>query len=256
MKLGELDIGEGKGIITHMHALRPDEHLSPIHSIFVDQWDWERVITKDDRKLEYLQVTVSKIYDALVNTERYISMLYPEIRPVLPPSIKFIQAEELLKKYPKSTAKEREILAAKEYGAVFIVGIGHALSDGVPHDLRAPDYDDWSVTTSKGYKGLNGDIIVWHPTLMQAFELSSMGIRVDKEALLRQLKITGTEKRLKLSFHQKLVNNELPLSIGGGIGQSRLCMFMLRKAHIGEVQASIWPEEVKKQCADRNIQLL
>ena len=238
-KLGELEMPIGKGVVTDMKALRPDEIISPIHSIFVDQWDWEKRITEKERDLSYLKSVVLKIYKSIKETEKCISELYPTLKSVLPEKITFIHSEELQYRYPKLTPQEREKVVAKDYGAVFIIGIGHELKDGVPHDLRAPDYDDWSTPTSEKYKGLNGDIIVWNPVFEDAFEISSMGIRVDKKALLHQLKITKTEDRKYLAFHSKLIDDQLPLSIGGGIGQSRIAMLLLKKKHIKEVQASI-----------------
>ncbi|HAF27712.1 MAG TPA: aspartate--ammonia ligase [Bacteroidales bacterium] len=239
LKIGELNLPIGQGIITDMKALRPDEIISPIHSIFVDQWDWEKHIRKEDRNIEFLKRTVEQIYESIKETERYISVLYPTITPGLPEKINFIHSEELQYRYPKLTPRERENVVAKDYGAVFIMGIGYELSDGVPHDLRAPDYDDWSTQTTGKNRGLNGDIIVWNPVLKSAFEISSMGIRVDKKALLRQLKLTKNENRLDLNFHKRLMNDELLLTIGGGIGQSRLAMFLLKKRSISEVQANI-----------------
>ncbi len=239
IKLGEMNIPHGQGIITDMKALRPDEIVSPIHSILVDQWDWEKRISEKERSLDYLKFEVAKIYNAIKKTEEYIAKLYPKMKMFLPDEITFIYSEDLQYSYPKLTPKERENLVAKDYGAVFIMGIGHELADGVPHDLRAPDYDDWSTSTTERYKGLNGDIIVYNPVLKDAFEISSMGIRVDKKALLKQLKLTNTESRTELSFHKKLLNDELPFSIGGGIGQSRLAMLLLRKKHISIVQAEI-----------------
>lgn len=237
--LGELEIPVDKGIITDMKALRPDEIISPIHSIFVDQWDWEKRISEKDRHLDYLKLIVTDIYKSIKETEEYINNIYPILRFVLPDKITFIHSEELQYRYPKLTPKERERVVAKDYGAVFIIGIGHELSDGVPHDLRAPDYDDWTTQTTGNYKGLNGDIIVWNPVLKDAFEISSMGIRVDKKSLKHQLELTKNENRTELSFHKKLMNDDLPLSIGGGIGQSRLAMLLLRKKNIAEVQAEI-----------------
>jgi len=241
LKLAELEIDEDYGIITDMKALRPDEIISPIHSIYVDQWDWEKRVSKKDRTLDYLKKTVSEIYDSIKEAEKHCCKLIPELKPILPEKISFIHSEELQYRYPKLTPKQRESVVAKDLGAVFIIGIGHQLADGVPHDLRAPDYDDWSTINDAGYKGLNGDIIVWNPILESAFEISSMGIRVDSAALLKQLKITRTEERVHLSFHKKILNSEIPLSIGGGIGQSRLLMFLLRKNHISKVQSSLWP---------------
>lgn len=256
MALADLKIISGCGIYTDMNAIRPDEELDNLHSIYVDQWDWERVMKPAQRNIFFLKQIVRKIYEALKRTEYVIYENYPQLKPCLPEEIFFIQAEELLQKYPKLTPKERENKIAKEYGAVFIIGIGGKLSNGQKHDGRAPDYDDWTTLSEKDFLGLNGDIIVWHPILESAFEISSMGIRVDQKALLKQLKIAGAEDRKKLLFHKKLLNGELPLSIGGGIGQSRLCMFFLRKAHIGEVQSSIWSPAIIKSCQQKNIPLL
>lgn len=256
MTLADLEIEAGYGLYTDMNAIRPDEELTNIHSLYVDQWDWERVITNEERNLDFLKKVVRKIYSALLRTEFFVYEHYPQIKPVLPEEITFIHAEELEAKYPDLTSKERENEVAREFGAVFIIGIGGALPGGEIHDGRAPDYDDWSTPNSKGYKGLNGDIVIWNPVLQSAFEISSMGIRVDKEALLRQLEITGNEERKELYWHQRLLNDELPLSIGGGIGQSRICMYFLRKAHIGEIQSSIWPDEMKEQCKANNIHLV
>ncbi len=239
LKLGEMKVQVGQGIITDMKALRPDEIISPIHSILVDQWDWEKRISERDRNLDFLKEEVRKIYNSMKKTEEFTHKLFPQINAFLPEEITFIHSEDLQYRYPKLTPKEREQLVAKDHKAVFIIGIGHELHDGVPHDLRAPDYDDWSTLTSNGYNGMNGDIIVWNPILKSAFELSSMGIRVDKNALLNQLKYTNTEDRKHLSFHKKLINEKLPLAIGGGIGQSRLAMLLLKKSHISEVQNEI-----------------
>lgn len=256
MALADYGIQEGYGIYTDMNAIRPDEDLDNLHSLYVDQWDWERVINNDERNLAFLKKTVNKIYEAIKRTEFVIYEHYQDITPLLPENITFIHTEELQQQYPGLSPREREAEAAKTFGAVFIIGIGGALADGNKHDGRAPDYDDWSTVTEKGYKGLNGDIIFWHPVLEIAFEISSMGIRVDKNALLQQLEITGCNDRKELLFHQRLLNGELPLSIGGGIGQSRLCMFFLRKVHVGEIQSSIWPEEMKKICRENNIFLV
>lgn len=225
----------GEGIITDMRALRPDEDFTSIHSLYVDQWDWELRIEKHERRLSYLMNCVEKIYAVLKETERKLFEIYPELQPVLPEKISFISSQELLDMYPGLSAKERENMITGKLGAVFITGIGGVLSDGRPHDGRAADYDDWS---------LNGDILVWHPVLKRAFELSSMGIRVDREALKRQLEIRNCPEKCKLAYHSMLLAGELPESIGGGIGQSRLCMFLLKKSHIGEVQVGIWPEEI------------
>ncbi|AEV32072.1 aspartate--ammonia ligase, AsnA-type [Owenweeksia hongkongensis DSM 17368] len=256
LRLQELDIEEGKGIITDMRAIRPDEDYSSIHSIYVDQWDWEKRISKESRNITFLKEEVTKIYKALRETEIKISEKYDSIQPVLPQNIKFIHTEELLQKYPTLTPKERESEITKEYGAVFLIGIGGNLSSEKPHDGRAPDYDDWSSENEDGYFGLNGDILLWHPILKESFEISSMGIRVDKLALLDQLNKTGQNDRKELQFHKLLLNEILPESIGGGIGQSRVCMFMLRKKHIGEVQVGIWPDSVKEKSKEEGIMLL
>lgn len=255
LTLFDLNIKEGEGIYTDMNAIRPDEILDNMHSLYVDQWDWERVISREERNLDFLKDVVKRIYGVLRKTENYVSRLFPKIKPFLPEKITFIHSEELEEKYPKLTPREREDEVCKEYEAVFIIGVGANLKNGKPHDSRAPDYDDWTTPTEKGL-GLNGDIIVLYPILGKAFELSSMGIRVDKEVLIKQLEITGDSERKKLFFHQKLLNDELPLCIGGGIGQSRLCTYFLRKAHIGEVQVSIWPEKMKEECKKNNIFLL
>lgn len=253
MKLGAYGIKPGKGIYTDMNAIRADEVPDNLHSVYVDQWDWERTITKDDRNLEFLKSIVRKIYRALKNTEEKIILAYPNIEPWMPAEIKFIHTEELQAKYPSLTSKERENKIAKESGAVFIIGIGGELADGKIHDGRSPDYDDWSTPTEGGYKGLNGDIVLWNPLLESAFEISSMGIRVDKTALTEQLRIRKSEDRLTLEFHKALMEDKLPLSIGGGIGQSRLCMYLLHTAHIGEVQSSIWPDDMVAEAAKHNI---
>ena len=248
--LADYDIEPGYGIYTDMNAIRADEELGNLHSLYVDQWDWERVITPEQRTVEFLKSIVTRIYAAMRRTEYMICEMYPQIKSFLAHDIQFIHSEELLQMYPDKTAKERENLIAKRHGAVFIIGIGGKLSNGEPHDLRAPDYDDYStIDPNTGLPGLNGDLVVWNDVLGRAFELSSMGIRVDKEALLRQLEETGKQDRLKLYFHKRLMEDTLPLSIGGGIGQSRLCMLYLKKAHIGEIQASIWPEDMRKECA-------
>lgn len=255
MKLAAYNIPAGYGIYTDMNAIRADEDLDNLHSLYVDQWDWERTLAPEDRNLDYLCDVVEGIYECLKDVEREVYYEYPHIRPILPDRITFIQSEDLLNEYPTLSSKERETEIVKKYGAVFVIGIGGELSNGEYHDGRAPDYDDWSTETSPGYYGLNGDILVWNPVLDQAFELSSMGIRVDKSALLKQLAIRGCEERCELAFHKALLNGELPLSIGGGLGQSRLCMYLLRCAHIGEVQTSIWPDEMIRACADAGIVL-
>ena len=249
LTLGEYNIEPGYGIYTDMNAIRADEELDNLHSLYVDQWDWEAVMTAEQRNLGFLKDIVRRIYSAIRRTEFLVCERYPEIKPFLPDEIQFIESEELLQMYPDKSAKEREDLIARKYGAVFIIGIGGKLSNGEPHDGRAPDYDDWTTPNGDGYNGLNGDILIWYPTLDRAVELSSMGIRVDKETLLRQLDITGQQCRKELYFHKKLLAGELPLSIGGGIGQSRLCMVLLHRAHLGEIQASIWPDEMLNECA-------
>jgi aspartate--ammonia ligase len=254
--LADYGIEKGYGIYTDMNAIRPDEVLDNTHSIYVDQWDWELVISREERTLEFLKYIVRKIYEALRRTEFVIYENHPELEPILPDEITFIHSEELQALYPKLKPRDRETEAAKKYGAFFIIGLGGALADGQPHDGRAPDYDDWITPTRTGYKGLNGDIIIWNPILESAFEISSMGIRVDKDALLKQLEITNTTDRKELYFHKRLINGELPLSVGGGLGQSRICMYYLRKAHIGEIQSSIWPEDMIQECKKSNIFLV
>ena len=256
MMLRDYDIRTGYGIYTDMNALRPDEELDNLHSIYVDQWDWEIAIEPESRNLSFLKMLVKRIYEAMKRTEFLIYEYYPDIEPILPPEIKFIHAEELLQRYPGLPPRERENQIAKEFGAVFIIGIGGNLSDGKPHDGRAPDYDDWSSPNGENYQGLNGDIIVWNPILEMAFELSSMGIRVDKKALENQLRMKACEEKKTLLFHRRLLNGDLPESAGGGIGQSRLCMFLLRKAHIGEIQSSIWPGEMMDHCKKSGIILI
>lgn len=256
LTLGELKIGPGYGIYTDMNAIRADEELDNLHSLYVDQWDWEEVITKEDRNLTFLKNIVRRIYSAILRTEYLACESYENIKPFLPQEITFVHAEELLQMYPDKTPKEREDLICKKYGAVFLMGIGGQLSNGEKHDGRAPDYDDWSTKNEDGKFGLNGDILIWYPILNRSFELSSMGIRVDIEALNRQLRLENKEERKKLYFHKKLLNGELPLTIGGGIGQSRLCMVLLHKAHIGEIQASIWPEKMREECAKHNMPLI
>lgn len=256
LTLAKYHVEPGYGIYTDMNAIRADEELDNLHSLYVDQWDWEAVMTKEQRNLDFLKSIVRRIYSAILRTEYLVCERYPVIKPFLPEEIHFIESEDLLQMYPDKSVKEREDLIAKEYGAVFIIGIGGKLSDGKPHDGRAPDYDDWTSTNSDGRSGLNGDIVIWYPVLNHAFELSSMGIRVDADALLRQLAISDHLERKELYFHKKLLAGELPLSIGGGIGQSRLCMMLLHKAHIGEIQASIWPEDMKKECDELGITIL
>lgn len=256
MTLADLNIGQGYGIYTDMNAIRPDEELTNIHSLYVDQWDWERVISEGERNLNFLKKIVRKIYSTFLRTEYIVSENFPQIQPILPEEITFIHSEELEELYPDLSPKEREHETAKMYRAVFIIGIGGLMPGGEKHDGRAPDYDDWSTETAKNRKGLNGDILVWNPVMETSLELSSMGIRVNKDILLKQLEITGTTRRTNLYWHKRLLNGELPLSVGGGIGQSRLCMYFLRKAHIGEIQSSIWPEEMKLACKENRIELI
>ena len=239
--------GAGEGLYTDMNAIRRDEDTDNIHSIFVDQWDWEKIISKEDRTEKTLKSTVKLIYAALRHTEYYITKEYNFIGSLLPEKITFITSEELEDRYPDLDRKQREYEAVKEHGAIFLMGIGGKLKDGKPHDGRAPDYDDWS---------LNGDIIVYYPVLDIALELSSMGIRVDEEAMERQLKESGCEDRKSLPFHKALLNGELPYTIGGGIGQSRMCMYFLRKAHIGEVHSSFWDEKTTEECLQKGVHLL
>jgi aspartate--ammonia ligase, AsnA-type len=246
LTLADYEIEKGFGIYTDMNAIRSDEELGNLHSLYVDQWDWERVMEDDERNIVFLKEIVERIYAALVRTEYMVYEMFPQIKPLLPKKIHFIHAEELLQTYPDLSSKEREDRITKRYGAVFVIGIGTELSNGEKHDGRAPDYDDWTTPGNNGLKGLNGDLLVWDSVLERALELSSMGIRVDKETLLRQLVLANAEDRKNLYFHKRLINNELPQTVGGGIGQSRLCMFLLRKAHIGEIQASIWPEEMRR----------
>ena len=246
LKLGELGVEPGRGIYTDMNALRPDEDLDNIHSIYVDQWDWEKVMLPEQRTSFFLHKTVRRIYEAVKVTENKLYVEFPQIVPILPEEIFFISAEELLQRYPDKSPKERENAIAKEYGAVFIQGIGGKLSNGEAHDGRAADYDDWQ---------LNGDILLWNPVLESAFEISSMGIRVDAEALHRQLSERNQLWKEDLYFHKLLLEGKLPQTIGGGIGQSRLCMFLLRKAHIGEIQSSIWPADMRETCHAAGIEL-
>lgn len=244
--LGQHDFSAGEGLYTHMKALRPDEdRLTAIHSVYVDQWDWERVMGDDERHVGTLKSTVEAIYAGIKATEAAVCKEFG-LTPFLPEQIQFVHSQTLLSRYPDLDAKGRERAIAKELGAVFLIGIGGKLSDGQRHDVRAPDYDDWSTSVEEGFSGLNGDILVWNPVLEDAFELSSMGIRVDAEALKRQLAITGDEDRLKLEWHQALLRGEMPQTIGGGIGQSRLTMLLLQLDHIGQVQCGVWPAQVRE----------
>ena len=254
--LADYHVERGFGIVTDMNAIRPDEELDNIHSLYVDQWDWERVIGPEDRTVSFLKHIVRKIYSTILRTEFFICETYPQLKHFLPEEIHFIHSEELLRMYPDKTAKEREDLICRKYGAVFVMGIGGKLSDGKEHDLRAPDYDDWSTPNEDGFQGLNGDLLVWYPTLGRSIELSSMGVRVDRQALERQLALQGKEDRRSLYFHRRLLEGSLPLSIGGGIGQSRLCMILLHKAHIGETQSSIWPESMRQECREAGMPLI
>ena len=237
----------GEGLYTDMNAIRRDEITDNIHSIFVDQWDWERIMAPDQRNEAFLRDIVEKIYLTLRKTEGFVCAHYPHIKPELPDHITFVTTQELEDRFPNLSAKEREYQAAREYGSVFLMQVGGALRSGQPHDGRAPDYDDWN---------LNGDILLYDPLLDISLEVSSMGIRVDPEALKRQLKIRGCEERANLPFQKALLAGELPQTIGGGIGQSRMCVYFLRKAHVGEVQASLWPDDVVEACREGNIPLL
>ncbi len=256
LALSQYGFKPGFGLYTDMNAIRADETLDELHSLYVDQWDWERVIQSSDRNLDFLKNTVERIFSALKRLEFHLHDRYPDLPVSLPHSITFIHAQDALDRYPSRTSKEREDLLAEEYGAVFLIGIGAKLSDGAAHDGRAPDYDDWSTQTSPGYRGLNGDILLWNETLGRSLELSSMGIRVDPEALRAQLALSGQEGRKNLYFHRQLLEGKLPLCIGGGIGQSRLCMHFLRKAHIGEIQVGLWPKSMREDCERRGIPLL
>lgn len=256
LTLAAYGVEEGYGIYTDMNAIRADEELGNLHSLYVDQWDWERVITAKERNIDFLKSVVRGIYATLLRTEYLVCESFPDIKPCLPTDITFIHAEELRKLYPNLSPKQRENEFTKKHKAVFIIGIGGILGNGEKHDGRAPDYDDWSTIAENGLPGLNGDILLWNPVLEIAFEVSSMGIRVDKTALLRQLELEGKLERLQMYFHKRLIEDSLPLSIGGGIGQSRLCMFLLRKGHIGEIQSSIWPAKMYKDCQDMNIILM
>lgn len=247
MALGKYGIPVGHGIYTDMNAIRRDEYLDNLHSIYVDQWDWEKVMLKEERNEQYLKETVVTIYNALKNLGDYVNRLYRNVRTEIPNEITFITAQDLEDMYPSLSPREREDRICKKYKAVFLQNIGYPLRSGIPHDGRAPDYDDWT---------LNGDILLWNDILEMAFEISSMGIRVDEDVMRIQLKASGNEDRANLDFHKAILEKKLPYSIGGGIGQSRLCMFFLRKAHIGEVQVSVWPEDMVKECKENNIFLL
>ena len=255
VKLAQMQIAPGRGIYTDMNAIRPDEELDNIHSIYVDQWDWEKVIAPSQRTLAFLKMTARRVYEAVKVTESKLYVEFPQIQPALPDDLFFIHADELRKMYPDMSPKERENAIVKEHKAVFLMGIGGHLSDGTMHDGRSSDYDDWSTVNEEGTLGLNGDLLLWNPVLESAFEISSMGVRVDREALLRQLRERGEEWKTGLMYHRMLLEGQLPQTIGGGIGQSRLCMLLLRKAHIGEIQSSVWPEDMRKECSEAGIVL-
>jgi aspartate--ammonia ligase len=255
MALADYGFKPGEGLYTDMNAIRPDEILDDIHSVYVDQWDWERVMRDDERNLAFLRGIVERIYGVIRRTEQHVSEKYPQIKPFLPSKIEFVHSEELERRWPELRPREREDRISQEAKAVFIIGIGGGLANGKPHDGRAPDYDDWSSPTENG-RGLNGDIFVWNPVLNRGFELSSMGIRVNPESLKKQLEITGFQERAKLLFHKRLLSGDLPQTIGGGIGQSRLCMLFLQKIHVGEVQCSVWPQEMRDEMRQKNAILL
>ena len=256
LKVTELGLDEGFGIYTDMNAIRADEELDNLHSLYVDQWDWEMRMSEEDRNVEFLKGVVEKVFRCLKRTEFFVYDRYEAIKPILPENITFIHAEDLQRKYPDLSPKERENAICKKAGAVFIIGIGGKLPDGTIHDGRAPDYDDWSSETGDGNHGLNGDLLVWNPILESAMELSSMGIRVNPETLLYQLKERGCEQRATLKFHSLLLDGKLVQTVGGGIGQSRLCMYFLRKAHIGETQVSTWSDDMLSKCKEANIAIL
>lgn len=247
MALKKYGFSHGEGLYTDMNAIRRDEETDNLHSIFVDQWDWERIITKEERNIETLKDIVKKVYAALRRTEKFMASEYDYINPMLPPEISFITTQELEDKYPDLPPKEREHMEAKDKGAIFVMKIGGLLESGIKHDGRAPDYDDWE---------LNGDIVVYYPLLDIAYELSSMGIRVDEDTLIKQLKEAGCPERAELPFQKAILDKKLPYTIGGGIGQSRICMYFLRKAHIGEVQVSLWPDDVRKKAAELGVNIL
>ena len=257
LALAKYGFGLGEGLYTDMNAIRPDEEeLDNLHSIYVDQWDWERVIAPADRNLDCLKAIVRDIHAALKESEEAAAGKFPALKPFLPDEIAFVHTEDLSRQYPDASSWEREAAACREHGAVFLIGIGGELPDGTIHDGRAPDYDDWTTPTGAGTGGLNGDIFVWNPLLEIPFELSSMGIRVDPETMLRQLEIRGCMDRTELPWHKMLLSGELPQSVGGGIGQSRLCMLLLQKAHVGEVQVGLWPQDVIDTCREAGIPLL
>lgn len=253
-QLGRLDRKPGSGLLTDMRAIRKEEKLSPVHSIYVDQWDWEQVIGPDDRTVSFLRETVRSIYAALLETQKVLDAEYG-IEPVLDEEVTFVHTQTLEDRYPELDGFEREEAWVEEHGSTFFIGIGHPLESGEPHDVRATDYDDWSTPTELG-RGLNGDLVVWHPEREEALELTSMGIRVDAEALDYQLRLRGEEEKRDKPFHRELLDGRLPLTVGGGIGQSRVCMLLLRKVHIGQVQAGLWPDEMRRRLAREGIELL
>jgi len=247
LALKRYEFNVGKGLVTDMNAIRRDEELDNLHSIYVDQWDWEKVIEREDRCVEYLKRTVRDIVNAVTETADALNIAFPSLHNRLPREVYFLTTQELEDKYPDLTPREREDAICREHGVVFLMQIGKTLRSGIKHDGRAPDYDDWE---------LNGDILYWNDVLGRAFEISSMGIRVDEESLDRQLTLAGCDNRRALPFHKMLLNGELPLTMGGGIGQSRVCMLLIGTAHIGEVQVSLWDEETRKLCEDNNVLLL
>ena len=264
MALAQFDMAPGEGLLTDMRAVRKDYFLDHDHSAYVDQWDWERTITADQRNLDFLTTTVQKIWNVLKGAETLVQEMYPQLRtgkyPDLPGELTFLHAEDILDMYPDLPRKQRETKVLQEYPAIFIYGIGWTLADGYPHEMRAADYDDWVTETvsqdGRPMHGLNGDILVWNPVTRRRHELTSMGIRVNPETLVRQLEITGQTDFLELPYHQAILNNDIPLSIGGGIGQSRTMMSLLHKAHLGEVSVTVWPQVLKEMCAERNIFVL
>ncbi|SIQ11947.1 aspartate-ammonia ligase [Alkalispirochaeta americana] len=256
LALADLGFSPGEGLYADMNAVRPDDTMDNIHSLYVDQWDWELALEPEERTRATLERVVRTVYDVIRRTERYICHEYEELLPELPREITIVHALDLARRYPGLSPKERELQLCRDHGAVFIMGIGAPLGDLPPHDGRAPDYDDWTTEIEPGYRGLNGDILVYDAVLDIPLELSSMGIRVDPAALERQLEISGATDRRELYFHRRLLAGELPASIGGGIGQSRLCMFYLRKAHIGEIQSGLWPREMARACQEAGIPLL
>jgi aspartate--ammonia ligase len=264
LALKQFDMGVGEGLCTDMVAVRKDYFLDHDHSAFVDQWDWEKAITEEDRTRDYLEDTVKKIWKVLKGAETHIQGLFPKLKtdkyPDLPDELVFLHAEDILDRFPNMPRKQRETAILQEYPAIFIIGIGWVLKDGYPHEMRAADYDDWVVeTTSKDGRpmhGLNGDILVWNPVTERRHELTSMGIRVTPETLKKQLEISGQLDFLKMPYHRAIINNEIPLSIGGGIGQSRTYMLLLKKAHLGEVSVTVWPKRLKEICAKKNIHVL